>query len=72
MAQNDVVDILLIGSGGSGGPFTWYLSQVEGITIVCLEQGDWAGTGGPMATIQANALRIADYFKNNVRRLLTM
>ena len=43
MAQSNVADILLIGSGGAGGPFAWYLSQVEGITIVCLEQGDWEG-----------------------------
>ena len=41
MATKDVVDILLIGSGASGGPFAWYLSQVKGIRIMCLEQGDW-------------------------------
>ena len=43
MAQRDAADILLIGSGGSGGPFAWYLSQVPDIKIVCLEQGDWEG-----------------------------
>ena len=43
MAQNETVDILLIGSGASGGPFAWYLSQVPGISLMCLEQGDWAG-----------------------------
>ena len=41
MAQNDAVDILLIGSGAAGGPFAWYLSQVPGLSLVCLEQGDW-------------------------------
>lgn len=39
----DVADILLIGSGASGGPFAWYLSQVRGLKLVCLEQGDWEG-----------------------------
>ena len=39
--STEVVDILLIGSGASGGPFAWLLSQVRGISIVCLEQGDW-------------------------------
>ena len=40
--QNDVADILLIGSGASGGVFAWHLSQDPGIRTVCLEQGDWA------------------------------
>ena len=43
MAQHETVDILLIGSGASGGPFAWYLSQVPGVSLMCLEQGDWAG-----------------------------
>lgn len=37
----DIADILLIGSGASGGPFAWHLSQHRGLKIVCLEQGDW-------------------------------
>ena len=39
MAQNnDIVDVLVIGAGPSGGAFTW--SQAEaGINVVCLEQG---------------------------------
>jgi choline dehydrogenase-like flavoprotein len=41
MAQSDSVDILLIGSGASGGPFAWALSKIAGISITCLEQGDW-------------------------------
>ena len=53
MAQSDVADILLIGSGGSGGPFAWYLSQVEGITIVCLEQGDWEGNQRPEESLSS-------------------
>jgi choline dehydrogenase-like flavoprotein len=41
MAATDPVDILIVGSGASGGPFAWALSQVPGIRIMCLEQGDW-------------------------------
>lgn len=40
-AQRDVADILIIGSGASGGVFAWHLSKVPGIKIVCLEQGSW-------------------------------
>src|SRR2546425_2742948 len=43
MPSNDVVDVLLIGSGGAGGPFAWYLSRTPGLKILCLEQGDWVG-----------------------------
>jgi len=39
--ERDTTDILIIGSGASAGPFAWHLSQVPGIKIVCLEQGDW-------------------------------
>ena len=41
MATSGIADVLIIGSGASGGPFAWSLSQVPGIRIVCLEQGDW-------------------------------
>ena len=30
-----------------------------------------SGVGGPTSTIQANALRVADYIKNNSKQLLT-
>ena len=39
----NVADILIIGSGASGGPFAWHLSTMKGVKIVCLEQGDWVG-----------------------------
>ena len=42
MAKKDVADILVIGSGASGGVFAWHLSKIPGIKIVCLEQGDWS------------------------------
>jgi choline dehydrogenase-like flavoprotein len=41
--SKEVADVLIIGSGASGGPFAWHLSKVPGIKIVCLEQGDWVG-----------------------------
>ena len=41
MASADVADVLIVGSGASGGAFAWFLSQTPGIKIVCLEQGDW-------------------------------
>ena len=53
MAQSNVADILLIGSGGAGGPFAWYLSQVKDITIVCLEQGDWEGNQRPEESLSS-------------------
>lgn len=42
MADNDTADILIIGSGASGGVFAWHLSKIPGIKIVCLEQGSWS------------------------------
>ena len=40
-AQKETADILIIGSGASGGVFAWHLSKIPGIKIVCLEQGSW-------------------------------
>ena len=37
----EIADVLIIGSGASGGPFAWFLSQLAGVKVVCLEQGDW-------------------------------
>ena len=37
---NDIVDVLVIGAGASGGAFTWSLADA-GIDVMCLEQGDW-------------------------------
>lgn len=36
-----IVDVLLIGSGAAGGAFAWSLSQLKGVSVICLEQGDW-------------------------------
>src|SRR3981189_626197 len=68
----DVADVLLVGSGASGGPFAWFLSQTPGIKIVCLEQGDWE-QGAAMPDNQEQWERLvkpvprqpgANYFKN--------
>ncbi len=39
--KNEIADILIVGSGASGGVFAWHLSKIPGIKIVCLEQGGW-------------------------------
>jgi choline dehydrogenase-like flavoprotein len=36
----EAVDVLVVGAGGSGGPFTWSLAQ-SGLKVICLEQGGW-------------------------------
>ena len=38
--MTDPVDILIIGSGASGGAFAWSMADTK-MRIVCLEQGDW-------------------------------
>ncbi|MFQ6027139.1 MAG: GMC family oxidoreductase [Dehalococcoidia bacterium] len=41
MAQaSDVVDVLVIGAGASGGAFSWSLAEA-GFNVLCLEQGGW-------------------------------
>lgn len=57
MPLSDVVDVLIIGSGASGGPFAWTLSKAKGVTIVCLEQGDWPGKAATAAATEAEAQR---------------
>ena len=37
--NNDIVDVLIIGAGASGGAFTWSLANA-GINVMCLEQGE--------------------------------
>ncbi len=40
MARNDIVDVLIIGSGASGAAAAWSLAETK-MRILCLEQGDW-------------------------------
>ena len=57
MATSEMADVLIIGSGASGGPFAWSLSQVEGIKIVCLEQGDWVGKPSDSSSDESDGQR---------------
>ena len=40
MQSNDIVDVLIIGSGASGAAVAWSLAETR-MKILCLEQGDW-------------------------------
>jgi choline dehydrogenase-like flavoprotein len=40
MATNDIVDVLIVGSGASGAAVAWSLAETK-MRILCLEQGDW-------------------------------
>src|ERR1700682_932131 len=38
--DNEIVDVLIIGSGASGAAVAWSLAETK-MRILCLEQGDW-------------------------------
>src|SRR5580765_8488495 len=38
--SNEIVDVLIIGSGASGAAVAWSLAETR-MKILCLEQGDW-------------------------------
>jgi choline dehydrogenase-like flavoprotein len=40
VSKNDIVDVLIIGSGASGAAVAWSLAETK-MRILCLEQGDW-------------------------------
>ena len=40
MPRNEMVDVLIIGSGASGAAVAWSLAETR-MKILCLEQGDW-------------------------------
>src|SRR3954447_19247768 len=40
MDSNEIVDVLIIGSGASGAAVAWSLAETK-MRILCLEQGDW-------------------------------
>jgi choline dehydrogenase-like flavoprotein len=41
VAENEMVDVLIIGSGASGAAMAWSLADTR-MRILCLEQGDWS------------------------------
>ncbi len=40
MSRNDIVNVLIIGSGASGAAVAWSLAETR-MRILCHEQGDW-------------------------------
>ncbi len=40
MRKNEMVDVLIVGSGASGAAVAWSLAETK-MKILCLEQGDW-------------------------------
>ena len=61
MAKNDIVDVLIIGSGASGAAVAWSLAETR-MRILCLEQGDWMKpTDFPSNGTDWEARRYADF-----------
>ena len=60
-ARNDMVDVLIIGSGASGAAVAWSLAETK-MKILCLEQGDWMkSTDFPSHGRDWEARRFADF-----------
>ena len=68
--KSDVVDVLVIGAGASGGAFSWSLAEA-GINVMCLDQGGWLDPQEyPTTQEDWETHRQADFNANpNVRRL---
>ncbi len=59
--RNDIVDVLIIGSGASGAAVAWSLAETK-MKILCLEQGDWMKQSHfPSTGRDWEARRFADY-----------
>jgi choline dehydrogenase-like flavoprotein len=69
--MDQIADIIIVGSGACGAAAAWSLSQLPGVKIVCLEQGDHTVPSGyPSAAIDWELRRHADYnVSPNVRKL---
>jgi choline dehydrogenase-like flavoprotein len=60
-ARNDMVDVLIIGSGASGAAVAWSLAETK-MKVLCLEQGDWTKQSDfPSTGRDWEARRFADY-----------
>ena len=65
---NDIVDVLIIGSGASGAAVAWSLAETK-MRILCLEQGDWMKpTEFPTNCRDWEARRFADFAISPNRR----
>ena len=61
MAQQQRVDVLIIGSGASGAAAAWSLAETK-MRILCLEQGDWVrSTDFPTTGRDWEARRYGDF-----------
>lgn len=70
MAQ-EIIDVLVIGSGAAGGALTWRLTE-KGAKVVCLEQGGWldpAEFGSAKLNYESHLMRGNFNFDPNVRKL---
>jgi choline dehydrogenase-like flavoprotein len=70
--RNDMVDVLIIGSGASGAAVAWSLAETK-MRILCLEQGDWMKQSEfPSNGRDWEARRFADFdIRPNRRGLVT-
>ena len=70
MAHPDPVDVLIIGSGASGGAVAWSLADTK-MRILCLEQGDWQNPANyPSTGRDWEARQFADMATSPNRRQL--
>ncbi|MFO1025036.1 MAG: GMC family oxidoreductase [Acetobacteraceae bacterium] len=61
MKRNDIVDVLIIGSGAAGAAVAWSLTETK-MRILCLEQGDWMKNSEfPSTGRDWEARRFADF-----------
>ena len=68
MAGTEIVDVLIIGAGASGGAVAWSLADTK-MRIVCLEQGDWMKPGEyPTAGRDWEARQLGDFAISPNRR----
>jgi choline dehydrogenase-like flavoprotein len=66
--RNDIVDVLIIGSGASGAAVAWSLAETK-MKILCLEQGDWIkSTDLPANGRDWEARRFSDFDVSPNRR----
>jgi choline dehydrogenase-like flavoprotein len=69
-SRNDIVDVLIIGSGASGAAVAWSLAETK-MKILCLEQGDWMKHENfPSHGRDWEARRFADFDASPNRRAL--